>query len=143
MPRGRRTWHRDQRNRMKNLPERQHGVALRCIEIRNHCCRIEPVSVLSNRSRATKIWISKNRDRRLAAASRPIPLARVARSVAGTGSCPANPRKIRVFCKRPETAKNYDSGWLGRQDSNLQMTFRKMPFEMSGEFALISEHFGT
>jgi hypothetical protein len=35
------------------------------------------------------------------------------------------------------------SGWLGCQDSNLQMTFREMPFEMSGRFRLNSEHIAT
>ena len=33
--------------------------------------------------------------------------------------------------------------WLGRQDSNLEMLFRKMPFEISGRFRLISERLGT
>jgi hypothetical protein len=35
------------------------------------------------------------------------------------------------------------AGWLGRQDSNLEMTFQKTPFERSREFPLISEHIGT
>jgi hypothetical protein len=40
-------------------------------------------------------------------------------------------------------AKNGDTGSLGWQDSNLEMLFRKMPFEMSREFLLISEHIVT
>jgi hypothetical protein len=31
---------------------------------------------------------------------------------------------------------------LGMKDSNLQMSFWKMPFEMSGGFLLIREHLG-
>ena len=42
--------------------------------------------------------------------------------------------------RRPKVAT---LGRLGRQDSNLEMLFAKMPFEMSGGFRLISEHIGT
>jgi hypothetical protein len=33
--------------------------------------------------------------------------------------------------------------WLGREDSNSQMSFPKIPFEMWGEFPLILEHYRT
>ena len=45
--------------------------------------------------------------------------------------------------KRPETAKSGDTGWLGCQDSNLEMLFWKTPFEMSRGFRLNSEHIAT
>jgi hypothetical protein len=35
------------------------------------------------------------------------------------------------------------TGWLGREDSNSQMSLSKMPFEIWREFPLISEHLGT
>ena len=34
------------------------------------------------------------------------------------------------------------TAWLGGEDSNRQMSISKMPFEMCGEFAPISEIFG-
>src|SRR3982074_280846 len=38
---------------------------------------------------------------------------------------PLNPRNTRTFSKRPDTPGNGDSGWLGRQDSNLGMAESK------------------
>jgi hypothetical protein len=35
------------------------------------------------------------------------------------------------------------TAWLGREDSNSQMSFAKTPFDIWGEFPLISEHLGT
>ena len=36
-----------------------------------------------------------------------------------------------------------DTAWLGRRDSNLEMLFCKMPFEMPRGFRLNSEHIAT
>lgn len=57
--------------------------------------------------------------------------------------CPTYSRECRAnFCVTDMPDRDR-TGWLGRQDSNLEMPFRKMPFEMSGSFRLISERLGT
>jgi hypothetical protein len=55
----------------------------------------------------------------------------------------ANSQECRAnFCES-ETAHGDATGWLGWQDSNFEMSFCKMPFEMSRGFRLIPEHLGT
>jgi hypothetical protein len=56
---------------------------------------------------------------------------------------PANSRECRKNLCGLDNAHRDRTGWLGRQDSNLEMSFCKMPFEMSHEFRLILEHLGT
>jgi hypothetical protein len=48
-----------------------------------------------------------------------------------------NSQECREYLFHPDMPLRDATGWLGRQDSNLRMSFRKMPFEMSHEFRLI------
>jgi hypothetical protein len=61
-------------------------------------------------------------------------------AASSTQEMPANSRQRGP---RQKLMLNQYVNWLGRQDSNLEMPFRKMPFEISGRFRLISERLGT
>ena len=94
----------------------------------------------SNRSQCyrTKIWISKNRDQRLALESRPIPPASSGRPIAETGTSPLT-RGILARSPRDRTRPKPATvaGWGARTRTC------KRPFEMSEGFRLILEHIGT
>src|SRR5262245_9141249 len=55
----------------------------------------------------------------------------------------ANSRECRDYFFKLDRTHRDQTGWLGRQDSNSQMSFSKGPVEMSGEFPRIPEHLGT
>jgi hypothetical protein len=85
---------------------------------------LEPVSVLSNRVSANKIWISKNTDRRLAskkAACGKIEVDSGYRDL----PIPAKLRELRRFFCGAQTGHRDGGGWLGRLDSNQGMAESK------------------
>src|SRR5712671_7063335 len=55
----------------------------------------------------------------------------------------ANARECREYFCSLDMAHRDGTASLGIEDSNLQMSFCKTPFEMSGEFGLLPEHLGT
>src|SRR5258707_1335457 len=69
---------------------------------------------------------------------------------AGSNPCPARQHGLCGADHRRNSGARCADGphrrdraaWLGK-DSNLQMSFWKMPFEMSGGFSLIPKHLGT
>jgi hypothetical protein len=56
---------------------------------------------------------------------------------------PANHRRYRAYFRASDMSVRDGTGWLGREDSNWQMSFPKMGFEMLPEFPLILERLGT
>ena len=60
-----------------------------------------------------------------------------------THQSPHNLRELRRFLSGAQTPHRDGSGWLGRLDSNRQMSNSEMAFEMSAEFPLISERLRT
>lgn len=100
-------------------------------------------SVLSTQVSAQQNLDIENRDQRLARVIWRMLRKAGIRSAAETERRRANRRNSRAFSQRPQIAKTAHSGWLGRQDSNLEMLIWKRPFEMSGGFRLISEHIAT
>jgi hypothetical protein len=103
----------------------------------------EPVSANSNSVSSIQIWILKKRDRRLSAKIREFQTRKGARYGQETQRPPVNVRRCRRYFRETETALGDGTGWLGYQDSNLEMANPKMPFDSSARFPLILERFGT